>query len=159
MAYPLTADPKQQQMLDELVNVLEGITQTNGYHHDVLKVHVYEGHEIVLGSAMPSVVVVPLTAARRTQTVVCAEASYRWDLALVLNLRVIKGSDAWKREIAWLVSDVTKAIDDNIQLNGTAVYCEVLEDEVFDLGAMGQISQAEVTIGVEYRQAIGDPTQ
>lgn len=155
MAYPHDGDPKRLRVLNAMKELLQGITQGGGYRHTVRQVYVYEGQEILLGSAMPAIVIVPETSDRSTGYLSCAAVRHEWALALVLSVRAGK---AWREELEWLCADVTVALETNPQLSGQVVYAEIETSDVYDLNSGDEIAQAQIVVAVEYRHALTNPT-
>jgi len=159
MAYPDDGvKPKKLRVLEELRQAIANISVDNGYKYYIRRAHLYEGGEVALGSAFPAAVLYPSNVDRSVRRINCAATEHNLQVAINVLLRVNTGSTAWRDQLHWLVADVTKAVDDNVQLNGEAVYCQVESDQVYDLGEGETIAAAEVIVSIVYRHATGNPS-
>ena len=157
MTYPV-GTLKKVAVVDALADALREIRADNGYHHSVKQVHIYRDEALVLGAAMPAIIVVPETSDRWEQYISCAAVQHKIGFALVLSIRVVPGSPTWRTDLEWLVADVVRVIELDIQLGGTCVYAEIESTDVYDVAVGGDIAQAQVVVAVEYRHALADPT-
>jgi hypothetical protein len=155
MAYPYDGDPKRTRVLEAMKTTLEAIRQGSSYHHDLKQVHIYRGEELVLGGSMPAVVIVPDSSDQITGYLTCSAARHSWRLALVLSVRA---GTRWREELEWLCSDVTVALEKNLQLGGEVVYAEIDTSDIFDLNPGDEVAQAQIVVAVEYRHALTNPT-
>ena len=159
MAYPDdNPKPKKLRVLEALRQTIADISQAAGYKYYIQRAHLYQGAEVALGSAFPAAVLYPANVDRSTRRINCAATEHSLQVAINVLLRVNTGSTAWRDQLHWLVADVTKAIDDNVQLGGEAVYCQVESDQVYDLGEGETIAAAEVIVSILYRHATGNPS-
>lgn len=156
MVYP-SGSLRKLDVIDALAETLRGISVNEGYYHTVKQVHVYRDEELVLGTAMPAIIIVPETSDRFERVLSCAAVQHAISFSLVLSIRVIAGAP-WRESLEWLVADVTRALELDLQLGGSAVYAEIESTDVYDVAVGGDFAQAQVVVAVEYRHALADPT-
>lgn len=156
MAYPLDGAPKRWQILEALKAKLEVIA-TPLYHHDVKSVNIYETQRMALGTAMPAIAIVP-----GEDTLVRSLSCYAEDRSLGVDvygaIRHGTRDDSWKVECNWLMSDIRRALSQDLQLDGTALWVEFNEQAVFD-AVDSNFAVCSVGLSVVYRHAFDDPTQ
>ena len=159
MAYPDdNTKPKKLRVLEALQSVVGAVNPGNGYKHEIRAAHLYDRGEIVLGGQFPCAVVAPSGTDRHNTRLSCGFSEHRLDVSIAVLSRVMTGSSKYKEDMHWLCADVIKAIEDNIQLGGEAVFCEVTADQVYDLGEGETVAAAEVNVAIKYRHAIGNPS-
>ena len=158
MAYPFDLAPKKLRVLEALQANLQDIRKANSFHHDVRGVFIYQGERVLTGTAMPVIVIAPVSRDEHTRRLGCAQVEHSLPVSLYLALDVMPGSEAWHAEMTWLVADVVKTIEDDIQLGGLAVFHEVSGDEIFDVGAQDKLAVAQVDVSISYRHQVGNPT-
>jgi hypothetical protein len=154
MAYPRDGLPIRQRCLENLRGALEDIRRSNGYHHDVAVAYLYQSEKLATGTAMPAVVIVDEGRDERIDENTC-QATHLMPLSIYVGLRAVPGAD-WTRELSWLVSDVQKAVDDDYQLGGLALYTDISGPLTFET-PIDNIASAEIKLEVAYRQSIGNP--
>lgn len=155
MAYPLDGNPVIERILATLATNMEAIA-TPAYHHDVTKAYVYEGRQLTVGTHPTTIIVVP-QADQVSGFLSCNRTEHLTTVALVGVIHLMPGSQDWKTQGQWLIADMVRAISQDIQLGGDAVYCEPTSQDLFDAG-QDNIAICQVTTQVNYRHVFDNPS-
>jgi hypothetical protein len=155
MAYPRDGLPIRQRCLEQLRDAFGDIRRSNGYHHDMAVSLIYQAEQLATGGAMPAVVIVDEGRDERIDENIC-QITHSMPLSIYVAIRVVPGAD-WTRELSWLVSDIQKAVDDDNQLGGLALYTEVSGPLTYE-SPIDNIATSELKLDVVYRMKVGNPT-
>ena len=155
MAYPLDGNPVIARILETIRTNVEAIAMPN-YHHDVNKAFVYEGRQLVIGTQNLAAIVVP-----QDDTISghlsCNRTEHLTTIAVIGAIRLMPGSEDWKIQAQWFNADVIRAISQDQQLGGDAVYWEPTSQDVFDAG-QEDVAIAQVVTRVNYRHVFDNPS-
>lgn len=160
MVYPVNLVPKKVRILEAMQANLSAIKKHAAYRTDVQRVAIFEGEDILFGRSLPAIVIVPATKDEHELRFTNVQVAHTFTVALALAISFQPNTETslWHTQITGLVEDVVKVIEDDIQLGGLAIFVEVTNDEVFDIAPDDQIAEAEVTVTMEYRHTVGDPS-
>ena len=156
MAYPLDGSPKRWAILESIKSKLSLIASPS-YHHDVARVDIYETQRMALGTAMPAIAIVP-----GEDTLVRNLSCYAEDRSLGVDIygaiRHNTRDEAWKLECNWLMSDIRRALSQDMQLDGTSGWVDFTDETVCD-AVDSNFAVCSVGLSVVYRHSFSDPTQ
>ena len=153
MAYP-SGTPVKTQVLDQLAAQLGAIAAPS-YHYDVRRATVFGGQEIALGRSLPAIVIVP-TSDEVEKYIMCQQIQNVMAVDVMCAVRISTQKDGWRDDVVWLLADVRKAITADIQLGATAVYADIVDedlpDKIDDSIAVGRLG-----LRIAYRHNFDDP--
>ncbi len=153
MVYP-AGTPIKTQVLDQLATQL-GAIATPGFHHDVRSAKVYGGQHLALGRSMPAIVIVPSTE-EVLRYLTCQRVEMVMNLDVHCAIRVSTEIEDWRNGVVWLLADVRKAINDDIQLSSLALYTDLVDEDVAD-EIDSNLAVGRLGIRVAYRHDFDDP--
>lgn len=156
MVYPNDGDPVVDRLLETLRSNVEAISVAGGYHHDVIGAYVFEGRQMTIGTHNLVAIIVP-----QTDTIsgflACNRTEHILQVAILGTLRLMPNSADWKTQAQWFNSDVLRALSQDVQLGGDAVYIEPQSQDLFDAG-QENIAVAQVICRVNYRHVFDNPS-
>lgn len=156
MAYPDDGDPIRLRCLERLKTDLEGIRRSQGYAHDMKVVYLLQSEKLVNGEYTPGAVIVDDGLDELVNETTC-QNEHAMPLSVFVCLRAIGGAPGeWVRRINWLVADVQRALALDSQLDGNALYTDVLGRYVFE-SPIDNLAAAELKLRVVYRTLVEDP--
>ena len=155
MAYPNDGDPVVERLLERLRADIAAIATPN-YHHDVTEAYVFEGRSMSIGPHPLVAIIIPQTDTV-TGFLSCNSTEHDLQVAVIGTIRLMPNSADWKTQGQWFNADVIRAVSQDIQLGGNAVYCEPQSQDLFDAGS-NNIAVAQVTLRVNYRHVYDNPS-
>ena len=155
MAYPNDGDPVIAQILEALRVMMEAIA-TPSFFFDVNQAFVYEGREIVAGLANTVIVIVPGQDDASGFTS-CVQEDHLVTISIIGAIKFIQGSQAWKTDGRKLISDMKRALSQDMQLGGLVVYAEPISEDLFDAGG-DTVAVCQLQIRVNYRHQFDNPS-
>lgn len=155
MAYPDDGDPKRLRVLEALRVNMAAIA-TPQFHHDVRVATIFEGRQITVGTYFPAIVIVPIED-NSTGTLSCSKVVHLMQVAIVGGLKYVQGSEDWKTQAHFLITDIQHAITDDLQLGGLATYVEPNTDDVFD-NVEAHIAVVQTITTISYRHDFANPS-
>lgn len=155
MAYPSDGDPVAARILETLRTNMAAIAPSS-YHHTVNAAYVYEGRQIAAGNSVTTICVVPgQDDASGFNS--CILEEHLWQIAVVGVIRLVPNSESWKTQGRWLIADIKRAVSQDMQLGGDAVYAEPVSEDLFDAGG-DTIAVCQVVLRVNYRSQYDNPS-
>ena len=155
--YP-AGTPVKQQVLNQLRDNLGAITTVGGgYKHIVRRSEVFGGQEIQLGRSLPAVVVVP-DKDTVSQYLSCQRIESVMEVTVYAAVRVTPGSAAWRSSVEFLLADIRKAVNADMQLGGKATYIDLVGEDLPEL-VDNNIAVGQVHLRVAYRHDFDNPNQ
>lgn len=156
MAYPNDGDPIRLRCLTALEALLSGIRVSAGFHHDMRYVTILQSEKLASGPATPAAVIVDDGLDERVAELTC-QVEQAMPLSIFLVVRAAGGAPGqWVREISWLLSDVVKALGDDVQLGGVATYVDMTGMHVYE-SPLDAMAAAELKVRIVYRHLNTDP--
>lgn len=155
MAYPNDGDPVVQRLLETLVTNMAAIKPPS-YHHTVNQAYLYEGRQITTGTQACVVIVVP-GQDDTSGFLSCIRNEHLMSVNVVGALKFMPLSSDWKKQGRWLLADMVRAVAQDIQLGGDAVYAEPKSEDLFDAGS-DTVAVCQLTLLVSYRHRFDNPT-
>lgn len=155
MAYPLDGDPVIQRLLETLVADMAAI-QEPSYHHNVDAAYLYEGRQITTGTQSTVVIVVP-GQDDTSGFLSCIKNEHLLSVSVVGALKFAATSGDWKKQGRWLLADMVRAVSQDMQLGGDAVYAEPKSEDLFDAGS-DTVAVCQLTLVVNYRHLFDNPS-
>lgn len=155
MAYPNDGDPVVQRLLETLVADMAAIAQPS-YHHDVDRAFLYEGRQITTGAQKTVIIVVP-GQDDTSGFLSCIKNEHLLTISVVGAIKFMPTSTDWKKQGRWLLADMVRAVSQDMQLGGNAVYAEPKSEDLFDAGS-DTIAVCQLTLTVNYRHIFDNPS-
>lgn len=155
MAYPSDGDPVADRILETLRTNMAAIS-AGSYHHTVNQAFVYEGRQITAGTQGTVIVVVPGPDESSGFTS-CIQHDHLWTVQIVGAIRFMPTSGDWKTQGRWLLADMVRAVSQDMQLGGDAVYCEPVSEDLFDAGG-DSVAVCQLTLRINYRHQYDNPS-
>lgn len=155
MAYPSDGDPVADRILETLRTNMAAIA-AGSYHHTVNAAFIYEGRQITTGTQGTVIIVVPGLDDTSGFTS-CIKNEHLWTVQLVGAIRFMPSSGDWKTQGRWLLADMVRALSQDMQLGGDAVYAEPISEDLFDAGG-DTVAVCQLTIRINYRHLFDNPS-
>ena len=148
--------PVKQQVLNQLRDNLGAIAKP-AYKHDVRRSDVFGGQEIQLGRALPATIVVP-DSDSVSQYLSCQRIESIMEVTVYAAVRVVPGSARWRESIEFLLADIRKAVNADMQLSGKATYVDLVDEDLPEL-VDSNVAVGQVHLSVAYRHDFDNPNQ
>ncbi len=155
MAYPNDGDPVVQRLLETLVVNMEAIKRPS-YNHDVDRAFLYEGRQITTGTQKTVIIVVP-GQDDTSGFLSCIANEHLFTVSVIGAIRFAPLTTSWKTQGRWLLADMVRAVSQDMQLSGDAVYAEPKSEDLFDAGS-DTVAICQLTLLVNYRHQFDNPS-